>query len=44
MEEEQLKEVVSMLSVLAESVLFGWDNATDIARDAAILVHKIKDE
>ena len=44
MEKEQLKEVVSMLSVLAESVLFGWDNVADIARDAAKLVHKIKDE
>ena len=44
MEEEQLEEVLSMLSVLAEAVLFGWDNVADIARQSAILVHKIKDE
>ena len=44
METEQLNEVVSMLSVLAEAVLFGWDNVADIARDAALLVHRIKDE
>ncbi len=44
MEEEQLNEVVSMLSVLAESVLFGWDNVADIAREAAKLVKRIKDE
>ena len=43
MEEEQLRQVVSMLSVLAEAVLFGWNNVADIARDAAKMVHEIKD-
>lgn len=44
MEEEQLKEVVSMLSVLAEAVLFGWDNVADIAREAAKMVADIKND
>jgi len=43
MEEEQLMQVVSMLSVLAEAVLFGWTNVTDIAREAAKMVHEITD-
>ena len=43
MEEEQLNEVVSMLSVLAEAVLFGWSNVADIARQAAKMVHEIQD-
>lgn len=44
MEEEQLKEVVSMLSVLAEAVLFGWDNVAYIAREAAKMVHQINED
>ena len=48
MEEEQLKrqleDFVSMLSVLAEAVLFGWDNVADIARQSAIMVKQYKDE
>lgn len=29
-----------MLSVLAEAVLFDWDNVADIAREAAKMVHE----
>lgn len=30
-----------MLSVLAEAVLFDWDNVADIAREAAKMVHEL---
>jgi hypothetical protein len=42
MEKEKLEEVVSMLSVLAEAVLFDWDNVAEIAREAAKIVADIK--
>ena len=41
-QKEKLEEVVSMLSVLAEAVLFDWDNVAEIAREAAKIVADIK--
>lgn len=42
MEKEKLEEIVSMLSVLAEAVLFDWDNVAEIAREAAKMIADIK--
>ena len=44
MEKDELNEVVSMLSTLAEAVLFDWPNVADVAREAAIMAKQYQED